>query len=184
MFCPCIMKLEIVYHHEKEKYRKMQRKKCTEKCKEKKCTEKKYKIRKILILTGGQKYDRLQINQVDHWSNEKEDKMTYAEFFSEIKGEFLKADVSDITDHLAFQFNIIGEAQGIFYIEVNDGVLKIEPYVYQDRDAMFTCTAETLKGIESGEIDPNQAVDDGLLKVEGNVDKAYRLKELIDSHRA
>lgn len=168
------LKLQIVYHHVKKKYRKNDRKKCT---------EIKSKIRKILILTAGQKYDRLQINQVDHWSNKKEDKMTYAEFFSEIKGEFLKADVSDITEHLAFQFNIIGEAQGIFYIEVNDGILRIEPYVYQERDAMFTCTAETLKGIESGELEPNKAVDDGLLKVEGNIDKAYRLKELIDSHR-
>ena len=33
--------------------------------------------------------------------------MTYADFFSEIKGKFLEADVSDITEHLAYQFNII-----------------------------------------------------------------------------
>ena len=110
--------------------------------------------------------------------------MTYADFFAEIKGKFLRADVSDITEHLAFQFNIIGEAQGIFYIEVKDGVLKVEPYVYQERDAMFTCTAETLTGIESGKLDPNKAVEEGLLKVEGNVDKALRLQELIESHRS
>ncbi|MGN0414682.1 MAG: SCP2 sterol-binding domain-containing protein [Agathobacter sp.] len=110
--------------------------------------------------------------------------MTYADFFAEIKGKFLKADVSDITEHLAFQFNIIGEAQGIFYIEVKDGVLKVEPYVYQERDAMFTCTAKTLEGIESGKLDPNQAVEEGMLKVEGNVDKALRLQELIESHRS
>ena len=109
--------------------------------------------------------------------------MTYAEFFSEIKGKFMGADVSDIQEHLAYQFNIIGEAQGIFYIEVKNGVLSVEPYVYQERDAMFTCTAETLKDIESGKLDPNEAVDKGLLKVEGNIDKALRLKELIDSHR-
>lgn len=52
---------------------------------------------------------------VDQWSNEKDDKMTYADFFSEIKGKFLRADVSDITEHLAFQFNIIGEADVLLH---------------------------------------------------------------------
>ena len=47
--------------------------------------------------------------------------MTYAEFFSEIKGKFMEADVSDVTEHLAYQFNIIGDAEGIFYVEVKDG---------------------------------------------------------------
>lgn len=109
--------------------------------------------------------------------------MTYADFFAEIKGKFMGADVSDIQEHLAYQFNIIGEAQGIFYIEVKDGVLCVEPYTYQDRDAMFTCTAETLKALESGKLDPTEAVNQELLKVEGDIDKAIRLKELIDSHR-
>ena len=27
---------------------------------------------------------------------------------------FMEADVSDITEHLAYQFNITGEAEGIF----------------------------------------------------------------------
>lgn len=134
-------------------------------------------------MTVGQKYDRLQMKQVDRWSKNKEETMTYAEFFSEIKGKFMGADVSDIQEHLAYQFNIIGEAQGIFYIEVKDGVLSVEPYVYQERDAMFTCTAETLKAIESGKMDPEEAVKQELLQVEGNIDKAVRLKELIDSHR-
>ena len=29
--------------------------------------------------------------------------MTYAEFFSEVKGKFMGVDVSDIHEHLAFQ---------------------------------------------------------------------------------
>ena len=31
--------------------------------------------------------------------------MTYADFFYEIKSRFMEADVSDIHEHLAFQFN-------------------------------------------------------------------------------
>ena len=63
--------------------------------------------------------------------------MTYADMFSKVKGLFMESDVSDISEHLAFQFNITGEAEGIFYAEVNDGVLAVEPYEYFDRDAIF-----------------------------------------------
>ena len=31
--------------------------------------------------------------------------MTYADMFSKVKGLFMESDVSDISEHLAFQFN-------------------------------------------------------------------------------
>ena len=39
---------------------------------------------------------------------EKEDVMTYADMFSKVKGMLMDADVSDIHEHLAYQFNITG----------------------------------------------------------------------------
>ena len=89
------------------------------------------------------------------------------------------ADVSDISEHLAYQFNIVGEASGIFYVEVKDGKLSIEPYEYYDRDAMFTATAETFQAIMSGKLDPVAAFTFQTLKVEGNFEKALKLSELI-----
>lgn len=109
--------------------------------------------------------------------------MTYAEMFSKVKGMFMGADVSEVKEHLAFQFNVTGEAEGIFYVEVNDGSLNVEPYEYYDRDAMFTCTAETLMKIAEGKKDPILAVTLGQLKVEGNIDKALKLKSLIDCRK-
>ena len=95
----------------------------------------------------------------------------------------MEADVSDIQDHLAYQFNIKGDAGGIFYVEVKDGVLHVEPYEYFDRDAMFTAKAETFLKIASGKLDPVAAVTLQKLKVEGDIGKALRLKELIDSKK-
>lgn len=109
--------------------------------------------------------------------------MTYAEMFSKVKSMFMGADVSEVKEHLAFQFNVTGEAEGIFYVEVNDGSLNVEPYEYYDRDAMFTCTAETLMKIAEGKKDPILAVTLGQLKVEGNIDKALKLKSLIDCRK-
>ena len=125
-------------------------------------------------MTGGRKSSK---------TVEKEDIMTYADMFSKVKGMFMDADVSDIHEHLAYQFNITGEAEGIFYVEVKEGTLYVEPYEYFDRDAMFTCTAETLFKIADGKTDPVLAFTLGKLKVEGNIDKALRLKDLINSKK-
>lgn len=110
--------------------------------------------------------------------------MTYTDLFFEIKGKFMGADVSDIQEHLAFQFNIEDEeAGGAFYVEVKDGKLFVEPYEYYDRDAMFICSPEVLTKIADGEMDPIWAFTTGKLKVEGNIDKAVRLNEIIQQKK-
>lgn len=110
--------------------------------------------------------------------------MTYADFFYEIKGKFMGADVSDIHEHLAFQFNIDdAEAGGAFYVEVKDGTLFVEPYEYYDRDAMFICAPDVLLKIAEGELDPIAAFTEKKLQVEGNIEKALRLKEIVEMKR-
>lgn len=89
-------------------------------------------------------------------------------------------DVSDIKEHLAYQFNITGEGSGIFYLEVKEGKLYIEPYEYFDRDAMFTASVDVFAKILDGKMDPVAAFTLQKMKVEGNFDKALKLKELIN----
>ncbi len=105
--------------------------------------------------------------------------MTFQEFFKMVKDTLMKADASGISEHLAYQFNITGEAEGIFYVEVKDGKLYVEPYEYYDRDAIFTCKAETLIKIASGNLDPIVAVTLQKLKVQGNIDKALKFKDIL-----
>lgn len=107
--------------------------------------------------------------------------MTYADLFNEIKGKFMGADVSDIHEHLAFQFNIEDEeVGGAFYVEVKEGVLYVEPYEYYDRDAKFICAPDVLLRIADGEMDPVAAYMEQKLRVEGSIEKALRLKEIIE----
>lgn len=105
--------------------------------------------------------------------------MTYQELFEEIKKVFMKADVSEVTIHLSYQFNITGEGEGAFYAEVNEGKLSIEPYEYYDRDVLFTCTAKTLLKIAEKKLDPIVAFTMGKLKVEGDFDKALMIQKFI-----
>ena len=83
-----------------------------------------------------------------------------------------------------WHFNIEDEAAGgIFYVEVKDGVLHVEPYEYHDRDAMFTCAPDVLLKIAEGELDPVEAFTEQKLRVEGDIEKALRLKEIIELKR-
>ena len=111
--------------------------------------------------------------------------MTYAEFFYEFKGKFMGADVSDIQEHLAFQFNIEDEeAGGAFYVEVKEGQLYVEPYEYYDRDAIFICAPEVLFDIADGRLDPIAAFTEQKLRVEGDLEKALRFKEIVEMKSA
>lgn len=105
--------------------------------------------------------------------------MTYEEMFEAAKKEFMKADVSKVEEHLAFQFNITGPGSGIFYAEVKEGVLYVEPYEYYDRDAIFTCTAETLFKLIDRKLDPVLAFTLGKLKVDGSIEQALKVQKFL-----
>lgn len=105
--------------------------------------------------------------------------MTFQEVFEEIKSMFLKADISEIKEHLAFQFNMTGEGAGTFYAEIKDGKVIVEPYSYNDRDVQFTCSADTLLKIAKGKMNPITAFTFGKLKIDGALEKALVLQKMI-----
>lgn len=105
--------------------------------------------------------------------------MTYQEMFEKVKAMLSDADVSGVGEHLAFQFNVTGEAAGAFYVEVKDGALHVEPYTYNGYDAAFTLSAETLFKIAARKMDPILAVTLGKLKVDGNITKALKIKDFL-----
>ena len=109
--------------------------------------------------------------------------MTYQEVFEKVKALFGSADVSGFREHLAYQFNITGDGAGAFYVEVRDVRLFIEPYEYHDRDACFTCSADTLMKIAARKLDPVTAVMTGRLKVEGSIEKALKLKDFLAARK-
>lgn len=110
--------------------------------------------------------------------------MTYEELVQQIKDTAETADVSKIQEHVAFQFNIEGEAEGAFYLDVKDGKAAVEPYEYYDRDVLVSCTAETLLKIMEGDLDPVLAYTLKKIRVEGDLGKALLLKEVAGQKKA
>lgn len=105
--------------------------------------------------------------------------MTYQEVFSQIRETLMQADVSDYQGHLAIQVNLTGEGEGIFYVELNNGRLNVEPYDYNDRDVLFIVDSKIFFKIINGKLDPVLAFTTGKLKVEGDLGKALEIKKLI-----
>lgn len=111
------------------------------------------------------------------------DIMTYQEMFTKVKELMKDADASKIVGHVALEFNVEGEGEGIFYAEVSEGVLSIEPYDYRDYDAKLLATAEVLLSVLSGEKDAIAAYTTGDLRIEGDLEKALVIKGLVDTKK-
>ena len=105
--------------------------------------------------------------------------MTYEELVQKIKDIADASDASKIQDHVAFQFNIEGEAEGAFYLDIKDGKADVQPYEYYDRDVLITSTADTLLEIMDGTLDPVLAFTINKIRVEGDLGKALLLKEVV-----
>lgn len=108
--------------------------------------------------------------------------MKYEELVKTLKDNYEMADASMVKEHIAIQFNVTGEAQGAFYLEIAEGIIHIEPYEYYDRDVLVTVSEETLISIFEGNLDFVEAFNSGALKAEGNLIKALALKEVIEKN--
>lgn len=104
--------------------------------------------------------------------------MTYEELVKIAKDAYCSKDASNIKEHVAIQFNVTGEASGIFYLEIKDGQVYVEPYEYYDRDAIVTADAETLIKLAEGTLGMESAYFSGKIKAEGDLGKALLLKSL------
>ena len=94
--------------------------------------------------------------------------MNYEEFVANVKKAAKKTKVSKTVGHVAFQFNVEGEAEGAFYLEISDGKIYVEPYEYYDRDAIIVTSADVIMQIVEGKLEPRAAYTKELLKVYGD----------------
>lgn len=101
--------------------------------------------------------------------------MTYESIVETVREKFSNTDVSSVPGTLAFQFNIVGKVEGIFYVEIKNGELHVEPYEYYDRNAIIIMNGTNLLKLVNGKLDPVVAFTTGKLKVEGDVGAALEL---------
>ena len=104
--------------------------------------------------------------------------MTYEEVVQKVKDAFAGADASKISEHVAIQFNVYGEGEGAFYLEIADGKIAIEPFEYYDRDVIVYTPAAALVEIADGKLDFIEAYTSGRISAQGNLGKAALLQNI------
>ena len=106
--------------------------------------------------------------------------MTYESIVEAARAKFLKADVSAVQGVRAFQINIEGKAvNGIFYIEIKDGEVHVEPYEYYDRNAILIINGTNFLKLINRKLDPVTAFTSGKIKVEGDTNAALEIIKYI-----
>ena len=81
--------------------------------------------------------------------------MRYEELVASVKEAVKHARVSKTVGHVAFQFNVEGEAEGAFYLEIDDGKINVEPYEYYDRNLIIVTSAYIIMQMIEGKLQPS-----------------------------
>ena len=95
--------------------------------------------------------------------------MRYEELVEKVKKATKNVKVSRAVGHVAFQFNVEGEGEGAFYVEIADGKVNVEPYEYYDRDLIIVTTADVIIQMLEGKLQPIAAYANEQLKGYGDV---------------
>ena len=104
--------------------------------------------------------------------------MKFDELVTKVRGLASKVDVSN-QDFLAVQINITGKESGVFYVEVKDHKISVEPYDYHDRNCAITMSLTDFNKLIDGKLDPVLAYTTGKLKVEGDMGKALEFSKIL-----
>ena len=101
--------------------------------------------------------------------------MTFFEMFDAAKAGFANADVSGLNGHVAIQIEVTEDGCGIFYAEVADGVLNVQPYDYRDNTAAIILPHSTLFALLRRELALTEAVAQEKAFVTGCMESAAKL---------
>ena len=104
--------------------------------------------------------------------------MTFNELVTKVRNMAQTVDASN-RDFLAVQINITGKDPGVFYVEVKDHRINVEPYEYIDRNCVITINMTNFNKLIDGKLDPIFAFTTGKLKVDGDVGKALEFSKIV-----
>lgn len=107
--------------------------------------------------------------------------MTYEQLVEKVKQLTENMRVSKDLGHIAYQFNVEGEAEGAFYIELDNGKVNVKPYEYYDRNVLIVTSAEMIIKVLEGKTKPMEAYANGELQAYGEVEQLKLLPTCSES---
>ena len=104
--------------------------------------------------------------------------MTFQGILNEVKEKTASFDASSYQGFLAIQVTL-SDLNEVFYLEIKDGKLSVEPYAYNDRQANLIISSDNFVKMIRKKLNSVLAFTTGKLKVEGDVGKASELSKLF-----
>ncbi len=105
-------------------------------------------------------------------------KKTFTELFAQMKEKLEKTGSTALTGHAAYEFHI-SDLDGIFYVEIHDGQIDVQPYDYYDHNGVFTASAATYEALCDGTLTPITAYAAGRLKTSGGTDQVKEFMKIL-----
>lgn len=101
---------------------------------------------------------------------------TFIDNFNEIKQCVMCINTNYIISktNFAFQFEILGEGNGIFYIEYKNDNFSVEPYNYYDNSAQIQASANIIMELISGKIIINDAIRFGDINITSDINEGVK----------
>ena len=94
--------------------------------------------------------------------------MTYEDLVYKVRRVFENADARKVLEHVAIQVNITGEGEGIFYVEVAERHICVEPYDYYDRDCLLIIPSAVVVDLCEKKYSLKSSIESGLVKFYGD----------------
>lgn len=104
--------------------------------------------------------------------------VTYDSLVSKLSKKY-NGKKTKINDYLTAQIRLFGEAEGIFYLEVQEGIVNIMPFDYVNADLNINISCENCMKILDKTFNYETAICDGSLAVYGDLGKMLALKSIL-----
>jgi putative sterol carrier protein len=106
--------------------------------------------------------------------------MNFEEIYNRLKSIFESNDYSNFGSGLySYEFDITGDGEGKFYIEIRDGHIEIQPYDYRNSSCVFIVNSKYINQLLKKQLAPTAAYSTGRLKIKGDVSAAFRLADSL-----
>ena len=90
--------------------------------------------------------------------------MTYEDLVYKVRRVFENADARKVLE----QVNITGEGEGIFYVEVAERHICVEPYDYYDRDCLLIIPSAVVVDLCEKKYSLKSSIESGLVQFYGD----------------
>ena len=94
--------------------------------------------------------------------------MTYEDMVYMVRRTFENYDARRVLEHVAIQVNVTGEGEGIFYVEIAERHICVEPYDYYDRDCLLVMPGEVVRELCEKKYTLKSAIANGLVQFYGD----------------